>query len=1010
MSAKHKWCTLDDGSIPTASRPRQAIGEILANPIKVGKNMSGDVVAKLKNQIANKFKFLWVMVEQMDAMGFSDAKKIEESLKRQRSFEEKLRRHSEKNIELLTNVYKRNRKAAQAIEAVGWTATQAEVNPFMPRSRYVGSTELIDYEGRKVTKAQLWDELNKELDAARKLDSGAPTALKAIFDSFQFYRKEYLRSTIQAIKDRAGEGNLKDDETSPEVFEQIKSIRDGVAKADNDAYLTLLRTGKYVVNTYRMEGLGEDGVPVRVLDSSKFFEDRSEAREFAAAQRAKVTDSSLVEQFEKNNINSVINGSNRAAFNSFFDRLRPALDKLKPTLEPGDPGYDTQAAMIENFKERWKDAALLLYPETSVKKQLIAKRKNIEGFNRDLLKTYAIMSDRYANQIAKIRYGATLDNTLSDLQQQVIEKTKNNPDLNEKANALLSEIAQKVVSFGAPPTALDRFAAGVNQLGFLWFLGYNPSSALINMSQVPGVTLPWLGARFPNGQLVVSREMVKAYRTVMGLKGVMVEGTLSERADTLRRLDDATLRKDYGITKDEADMLAELDDLGTLRSGMQIYDIDSIATRGSAYPGSISHGRYAFQKWSGFAFQKVELINREVSALMAYRLAKNKTMLGRQKPMNKEEAIRFAEETVNKTQGLYSNDQAPAPFMNPALKVLLMFKKFPAHMATIYVLMFRDMFKGADPAIRQVARRQFTMMMFSTGMMAGVAGMPMYYIIRDLMNLILGDEDDPYNFDLELRRGLTEQFGPQVGNMIFRGVAGESGLGVGQRLGYEASFLLGGANIDRNVPFIGGILGLQDVRRGETLKEEMGNILYSLTGPLGGAVEGVLRGIDSIEKGDVFRGIEGMVPAFLRNPLKAGRFATEGALTARGDPIVEDISVVESIVQALGFSPQKLVSQYAINQGIKDIEQEIIARRQKLIDRYAYEVRTKDRAGQQEVLAEIREFNKVNPFEGVAIKEDTIARSLRRREDISAETSKGIRIAKGLEPRVREYRVLEDED
>lgn len=377
--------------------------------------------------------------------------------------------------------------------------------------------------------------------------------------------------------------------------------------------------------------------------------------------------------------------------------------------------------------------------------------------------------------------------------------------------------------------------------------------------------------------------------------------------------------------------------------------------------------------------------------------------------MTKEEAIRFAEETVNKTQGLYSNDQAPAPFMNPALKVLLMFKKFPAHMATIYVLMFRDMFKGADPAIRQVARRQFTMMMFSTGMMAGVAGMPMYYIIRDLMNFFLGDEDDPYNFDLELRRGLTEQFGPQVGNIIFRGVAGESGLGVGQRLGYEASFLLGGANIDRNVPFIGGILGLQDVRRGETLKEEMGNILYSLTGPLGGAVEGVLRGIDSIEKGDVFRGIEGMVPAFLRNPLKAGRFATQGALTARGDPIVEDISVVESIVQALGFSPQKLVSQYAINQGIKDIEQEIIARRQKLIDRYAYEVRTRDRAGQQEVLAEIREFNKVNPFEGVAIKEDTIARSLRRREDISAETSKGIRIAKGLEPRVREYRVLEDE-
>ena len=167
--------------------------------------------------------------------------------------------------------------------------------------------------------------------------------------------------------------------------------------------------------------------------------------------------------------------------------------------------------------------------------------------------------------------------------------------------------------------------------------------------------------------------------------------------------------------------------------------------------------------------------------------------------------------------------------------------------------------------------------------------------------------------------------------------------------------------------------------------------------------------MEAIEKGDTYRGIESMMPAFLRNPLKSGRFATEGALTARGDPIVEDVSVTESIAQALGFSPQKLVSQYSINQGIKDIEQTIIDRRKKLLERYAYEVRTKDRAGQQEVLAEIREFNKVNPFEGVAITADTISRSLRRREDISAETSNGIRIAKGLEPRVRELRVLEDE-
>jgi hypothetical protein len=667
--------------------------------------------------------------------------------------------------------------------------------------------------------------------------------------------------------------------------------------------------------------------------------------------------------------------------------------------------------MIDNFKERMKDAALLLYPETSIKKQLIARRKNIQGYNRDLLKTYAVMSDRYSNQIAKIRYNASIDTNLSELQQEVMQKTKGNRDLNEKANGLLSEIAQKVISFEAPPSMLDRFAASVNQLGFMWFLGLNPSSALINMTQVPGVTLPWLAARFPSsiGQPGVARQMMRAYRDIT-VPDMVAEGTISERIDDLRKLDDATLKSKYKLTKDEVQMLADLDDLGALRSGMQIYDVASIADRGSAYPGSIGHGYYAFQKFAGFAFQKVELINREVTALMAYRLAKNNVMIGKDKPLSREEAVKFAEQAINKTQGLYSNDQAPAPFMNPALKVILMFKKFPAHMATIYVMMFRDMFKGADPSIRRVARRQFTMMMAMSGLMSGVVGMPLYYIIRDIMTLLLGfDEDDPYNFDLELRRALIEQLGPQAGNMIFRGVIGESGLGIGQRLGYESSFLLGGANISPALPFVGGILGLQDVRQAETLKEEVGNLLFSMLGPVSGVADGWLRGFEYMGKGDVYRGIESMMPAFLRNPLKAGRFATEGALTARGDPLVEDISTLEALGQFFGFSPQKLVSQYAINQGVKDIEQAIIQRRKSLVDRYAYELRTGDRAGQQEVLNEIREFNKVNPYKGVAITPDTLNRSMRRREDISAETVNGIRIAKGIDPKVRDLMVTDQE-
>jgi hypothetical protein len=594
-----------------------------------------------------------------------------------------------------------------------------------------------------------------------------------------------------------------------------------------------------------------------------------------------------------------------------------------------------------------------------------------------------------------LQYNGAIDAELVSLNNAIRDK-KLAPATQERAVNLSNELAARVLAVESAPTFGSRFANAANQMGFLWFLGLNPSSAVVNILQVPGVTLPWLSARF-EGQVDNLKELTKAYVTIGKLKGkYFTEGTLSERIDDLVKLDSKKLKEEFGLTKDEVQMLKELDNMGSLRSGMQIYDINSIADMGGAYPGSASHAWYNFNKASGYMFQKAELINREVSALAAYRLARKKAMIGKKGTLSHEEAIKFADQAVEKSQGAYAEDQAPRIFMNPAVRVMLMFKKFPAHMATIYIQMFKDIFgPNVDPTVRRIARRQFTGMMAMTGLMAGVAGMPLYYIIRDTMNLAFGDEDEPYNFDYELRKALIEQLGPQAGNMIFRGVLGESGMDIGSRISYESSFLLGGTD---NIPFIGGVLGLRDIKQGDTAQETMQNAMVEALGAGAGIVTGIFRGYDKIKNGDVYEGIEAMSPAFLRNPMKAGRFATEGALTARGDPIIEDITTMEVIKQALGFTPQRLSSQYKINQQIKDMEQKILDRRQSLLNQYTKAVREKDRATQKEVMNEIREFNKLNPGKAMPITSDTIRRSLAKRESLSRETERGIFVAPRLRP------------
>jgi len=1033
MSKAHKMCTLNNGSVPTASRVRQAASEIFSTPFESAKDMSSDVYNRLVNESANALKFTWVIAERLEKIGFPQGQNINNYLKRQRSLREKLRRHSEGVIENLVGVHTVSKEAAEKLNEIGAVATLIEVNPFESKNRYNPNTaetreladaakDRVEIDGKSYTKAEAWELLNedvKKMDAefvkawrsrfgAKPIPSRVmpSAALKQVFDSYKFYRNSLRDAIIQAQKDREGEGHLRDNETSAKVYTQIERIKKEFAKANNDAYLALLRSGPYVVNIYKdTKTLDEDGNKKYELQSSEFFESRAEARKAAEAARSKFGNDYRIQDFKRNEIEKYMYGmGNRGAINSFYDKLKPELEGLKPTLKEGEPGYREELERIEKLKNRLHELSLLLFPETSVKRQLVAKRKGTEGFIKDILKSYTIMSDRYAGQISQIQYNGAIDRQLNDL--NIALKDSNLPqDKQEIGVNLANELAKRVLNIESAPSVGSRFANAANQLGFLWFLGLNPASAMVNMLQVPGVTLPFLYARY--GFLPAVGGLSKAYRTIGKLKtGYLSDGTLSERIDEIIRLKPEALQKQYGLTLDEARMLKELDDRGALRSGMQIYDINSVADLGGAYPGSVAHGMFVFQKAAGFMFQKAELINREVTALAAYRLAKQKASKGQAAPMDQRDAINFAENAIEKTQGAYSEDQAPRIFMNPLIRTVLMFKKFPAHMAAVYINMFKDIFRGADPAVRSVARRQFALMMGMSGIFSGIVGMPLYYIIRDIANAIMGDEDDPYNFDLELRMGLIDTLGPDVGNMMYRGILGESGLDLGSRVSYESSFLLGGTE---DIPFLGGVFGLRDIKRGKDAEETLKNAMFELLGPAAGIVSGFFRGGEKIMDGEIIRGIEAASPAFLRNIVKSGRYATEGALTARGDPIVEDLSTIEILGQTFGFSPQRLSSQYKINNQIKDLEAEIVGRRNSLLDQYAKAVRTRDFDARREVEDEIRLFNLANPNPKIQITSSTIRRSLAKRESVSEQTKKGIFLPPSMRERFAEELQLEDE-
>lgn len=130
-----------------------------------------------------------------------------------------------------------------------------------------------------------------------------------------------------------------------------------------------------------------------------------------------------------------------------------------------------------------------------------------------------------------------------------------------------------------------------------------------------------------------------------------------------------------------------------------------------------------------------------------------------------------------------------------------------------------------------------------------------------------------------------------------------------------------------------------------------------LLGPLGGIALKAGTGYDLFQEGETRRALESMTPTAIRSALQSLRYAEKGVESLRGDPIMEEVSTWNLFTQAAGFSPAKLGQKYDANRALKDLEQRMLDRRERLIGRWWLARRHGDLEGVREAMAEIGRFN-----------------------------------------------------
>jgi predicted ester cyclase len=378
-------------------------------------------------------------------------------------------------------------------------------------------------------------------------------------------------------------------------------------------------------------------------------------------------------------------------------------------------------------------------------------------------------------------------------------------------------------------------------------------------------------------------------------------------------------------------------------------------------------------------FHNAERFNREVIAMSAFRAGMEKRAKYPDQQRAFSEAIAEAKDVTTRSMFDYSTANKPRYMQHPAARVILQFKQFPQQMTFFLARNFVNMIKGASPEVRREATARFVGTMGMTGILAGTTGLWGFSTAASIINAVVNgfgdDEDEPFDFELEYMNWAVNTFGTNLGMFLTRGAGNAAGVDLHSRVSLD------------NMWF-------RDGRKNLDEEDAWRQFLVDLMGPTVGLTVNVARAVDLYNQGHADRALEAVAPAFIKQPLIATRYAEEGVKSLRGDPLVENVGPFDLFMQSLGFRPAEIAEIQYYNIQKKGQEQEILKKRQNLLNLYGASFMSSDAEGVQKALEKMLKFNEQHP--SMAIAATSLSRSVKQRLQKSSQAQHGLILNKRM--------------
>ena len=904
-----------------------------------------------------------VITDIADGIGFRDlGARLMKLLQYQRGDLERVGGIFKEKLTEVTRILKANKgleaKLDDVIYSPDYGATIYQVDPD-PKNKtekdYIDKdgNDKLDENGNNLR--QIW---KKQQKAWQELGADGQRAYRIMRDH---YKKEYEK--IRALLYRQVE-EATDTATAESVNTDVFSKL--FDKEVLDVYFPLTREGRYGV-TYKLK------TPTPTGDSKVVvFVDTSTAKD------------ALVAELEKNpNVDTdSIQGAKLETIKESF-RKAPPTEFVGKVLE--SVGKVKDPAEKARLEEEIVRLFVHVLPESSFAKSLVA-RKGTPGYIGSSVQAFKTKGFAIGRQVIQLQRGKELRELNNEIQKVVKEargepkKSKFIPSI-ERVGAELGrriEFATK----GANAKEFEKLVKGANQSAFIYTIGLNASSAIVNLSQVPLVVYPYLAAEYGLGTSF--KTIGKAYKMVANGANSMNEYfRFDEDTGTYVMKDKitTTLGKERDIRPSEkkavgafAPLIVEAEKRGQLTKSF-ILDALGLGETGKAYGNTLD-------KATGFSaifFQGAERYNRQTTLLAAYELALRKELGDFKTSSFADVASKASQEQVSKAtekalrQSLELNggsvlETAPRISQQGLGRVAMMYK-------TYGVRMYTTLFKTARELIRKdntiqdkaLAFRQLVAVHGSALFFAGVHGLPLYGAMEIVYNLLLADDDED-DFDTMVRKSVGEEYYKGAVNLIT------------------------GADVASRIRLTGLLIQENRYNRDASFEE---NAFFYFGGPAFSTFDRVVnRGLYSalFVDGDIERDLENIAPPSIANAWKGlfGRTAREGYVTRRGDAIYGDPTFGDIAGSVFGFPPVEYTLQMEKNNIEKGVDNAINTQKSKLLRKLYVAMRQGDLDSYDDALQGIMKHNAKHPLS--AITPESIKRSLKRH----METSKNIATNKGI--------------